>query len=253
MTASAATSSPTARTCSPTACLAGIPLLHHNPARTPTVVDLKRDLPGRYSHELNLAAAHRLGGRPLRHRRHQPRLPAHRQQELRRHQVRQLPRTAHRPAADHRRLPPLERADLRRAAELRPAGRQFLLVAADRHRQGASRTGVVSYPLARPLGARQPRALRPLLLLHLRHLWPPQTGRRRLLRVHGGHPAAGRPVLRTLPAGGQDHRRGQGRALQRRAVPPTPPTQTAAEYQLVRSPSTSTRSTSRRGRPCSPR
>jgi hypothetical protein len=34
--------------------LAGIPLLHHNPARTPTVVDLKRDLPGRYSHELNL-------------------------------------------------------------------------------------------------------------------------------------------------------------------------------------------------------
>jgi hypothetical protein len=34
--------------------LAGIPLLHHNPARTPTVVDLKRDLPGRYSHELAL-------------------------------------------------------------------------------------------------------------------------------------------------------------------------------------------------------
>ncbi len=34
--------------------LAGQPLLHHNPARTPTVVDLKRDLPGRYSHELNL-------------------------------------------------------------------------------------------------------------------------------------------------------------------------------------------------------
>ncbi len=34
--------------------LAGIPLLHHNPARTPTVVDLKKDLPGRYSHELNL-------------------------------------------------------------------------------------------------------------------------------------------------------------------------------------------------------
>ncbi|BCX48772.1 hypothetical protein HAHE_26800 [Haloferula helveola] len=34
--------------------LAGNPLLHHNPARTPTVVDLKRDLPGRYSHELNL-------------------------------------------------------------------------------------------------------------------------------------------------------------------------------------------------------
>ncbi len=34
--------------------LAGVPLLHHNPARTPTVVDLKRDLPGRYSHELNL-------------------------------------------------------------------------------------------------------------------------------------------------------------------------------------------------------
>ena len=30
--------------------LAGRPLLHHNPARTPTVVDLKRDLPGRYSH-----------------------------------------------------------------------------------------------------------------------------------------------------------------------------------------------------------
>lgn len=34
--------------------LAGVPLLHHNPARTPTVVDLKKDLPGRYSHELNL-------------------------------------------------------------------------------------------------------------------------------------------------------------------------------------------------------
>jgi hypothetical protein len=34
--------------------LAGIPLLHHNPARTPTVVDLKRDLPGRYSHEIAL-------------------------------------------------------------------------------------------------------------------------------------------------------------------------------------------------------
>ena len=34
--------------------LAGIPLLHHNPARTPTIVDLKRDIPGRYSHELSI-------------------------------------------------------------------------------------------------------------------------------------------------------------------------------------------------------
>ena len=34
--------------------LAGLPFLHHNPARTPTVVDLKSDLPGRYSHELNV-------------------------------------------------------------------------------------------------------------------------------------------------------------------------------------------------------
>ncbi|MCX6878640.1 MAG: hypothetical protein NTW21_33225 [Verrucomicrobia bacterium] len=34
--------------------LAGRPFLHHNPARTPTVVDLKTDLPGRYSHELNV-------------------------------------------------------------------------------------------------------------------------------------------------------------------------------------------------------
>jgi hypothetical protein len=33
---------------------AGRPFLHHNPARTPTVVDLKTDLPGRFSHELNL-------------------------------------------------------------------------------------------------------------------------------------------------------------------------------------------------------
>jgi len=32
--------------------LAGIPLLHHNPARPNTVVDLKSNLPGRYSHEL---------------------------------------------------------------------------------------------------------------------------------------------------------------------------------------------------------
>ncbi|MEI7908046.1 MAG: hypothetical protein WCK77_00290 [Verrucomicrobiota bacterium] len=34
--------------------LAGLPFLHHNPARTPTVVDLKTDIPGRYSHELNV-------------------------------------------------------------------------------------------------------------------------------------------------------------------------------------------------------
>ena len=34
--------------------LAGLPFLHHNPARTPTVVDLKTDIPGRFSHELNV-------------------------------------------------------------------------------------------------------------------------------------------------------------------------------------------------------
>lgn len=34
--------------------LAGVPMLHHNPARTPTVVDLGRDEPGRYSHELTI-------------------------------------------------------------------------------------------------------------------------------------------------------------------------------------------------------
>lgn len=34
--------------------LAGLPFLHHNPALTPTVVDLKTDLPGRYPQELNV-------------------------------------------------------------------------------------------------------------------------------------------------------------------------------------------------------
>ena len=34
--------------------LAGQPFLHHNPARTPTVVDMKTDPPGRFSHEMNL-------------------------------------------------------------------------------------------------------------------------------------------------------------------------------------------------------
>lgn len=34
--------------------LAGKPFLHHNPARTPTVVDLKKESPGRQSYELNL-------------------------------------------------------------------------------------------------------------------------------------------------------------------------------------------------------
>jgi hypothetical protein len=34
--------------------LAGPPFLHHNPARTPTVVDMKSDPPGRFSHEMNL-------------------------------------------------------------------------------------------------------------------------------------------------------------------------------------------------------
>lgn len=36
--------------------LAGRPLLHHNPARTPTVVDMKSEPPGRFSHELNVQA-----------------------------------------------------------------------------------------------------------------------------------------------------------------------------------------------------
>jgi hypothetical protein len=34
--------------------LAGLPFVHHNPARTPTVVDMKTDPPGRFSHELNV-------------------------------------------------------------------------------------------------------------------------------------------------------------------------------------------------------
>ena len=34
--------------------LAGPPFLHHNPARTPTVVDMKSEPPGRFSHELNV-------------------------------------------------------------------------------------------------------------------------------------------------------------------------------------------------------
>ena len=66
----------------------------------------------------------------------QPGSIPHRQQNHHRHQIRQLSRTALRPAADHRRLPPLQRPHHLLSAAFRAARRQFPASSADVHRQG---------------------------------------------------------------------------------------------------------------------